>query len=559
MSKQEHPKKLVPTPKAKTILPPDSKTILGKLDNWLERHDRRMMYVVLISSTLVSLLLFDSKVSPGGDDSSYIERAWSFLYDGKFPYFQGPGYPVFLSIFVKIFGLNVIALKFFSVFCQFGFVFFTYKSFVKRIPYTVLYALLFFISFNNYIQYYSSQTFTETFFLFQQSLAVYLTFKLMDSMSETDGWVDEFKKNYLKWLVFGLMFVLLSLAKSIAFASILGVIAYFILKKNYKHAVYALVAFIVIKIIYQLIITSIYGPNTSDQMELLLRKDLYKPEGGHEDFSGMIDRFFNNFNTYISLHMYRIMNLRKTDTLLVIPALSYISSIILGICVFLSYRRNKYIFFTGIYFIILCIGIFFGVQASNMQDRLIIIVMPFIFIILFYGMYELTKQYPGIQYAFVIFSVLMLFVTIGKTLSLAKENVIALKKNLSGDIYYGYTPDWENFLKMSKYCADSLPADVGILSRKPNMSFIYSNGRRFVGQYITTTMDADSVLMSWKNNHVGYILLPKLRKDPRKNNGEVINTIHRMLGPVYQKYPQKVKLVKTIGTAESCELYQLID
>jgi hypothetical protein len=110
---------------------------------------------------------------------------------------------------------------------------------------------------------------------------------------------------------------------------------------------------------------------------------------------------------------------------------------------------------------------------------------------------------------------------------------------------------------MSKYCADSLPKDAQVLSRKANMSFIYSNGKKFVPQYIANTVDADSVLMLWKAKNVSYILLPKLRKDPRKNNGEVINTIHRMLGPVYQKYPQKIKLVKTIGTMESCELYQL--
>jgi hypothetical protein len=536
-----------------------SKNLLDKLDNWFERNDKKMFYVVLICSTLVSLLLFDSKVSAGGDDSSYIERAWSFLYENKYPFFQGPAYPVSLSLFIKIFGLNVIALKFFSLLCQLGFVFFTYKAFVKRIPYTVLYALLFFIAFNNYIQYYSSQTFTETFFLFLQSIAIYVTFKLIDKIDVNIGWVEELKKNYLKWLLFGALFLLLSLAKSIAFASVLGVLAYFILNKNYKQAVYAAAAFLLIRIIYQVICTKLYGPNTSDQMELLLRKDLYKPDGGHEDFSGMIDRFFNNFNTYISLHMYRIMNIRKTETLVIIPALSYISAIILGICTFISYKKNKYIFFSGIYFILLCVGIFFGVQAANMQDRLIIIVMPLIFMVLFYGAYELTKKSPGAQYAVVIFSAIMLLRTMFITFSLAKDNTVALRKNLGGDIYYGYTPDWENFLKMSKYCADSLQPDAQVLSRKPNMSFIYSNGKKFVPQYIVNTMDADSVLMAWKQQNVSYILLAKLRKDPKKNNGEVINTIHRMLGPVYQKYPQKVKLVKTIGTAESCELYQLLN
>ncbi|HSH66196.1 MAG TPA: hypothetical protein VLB84_10460 [Bacteroidia bacterium] len=541
----------------KTLAPSTSMSLLEKLDTWFEKHDKKMFYFVLIASTLVSLLLFDSKVSPGGDDSSYIERAWSFLHEGKYPYFQGPAYPVFLSLFVKIFGLNVIVLKFVSILCQLGFVFFTYKAFVKRIPYTVLYALLFYISFNHFIQYYSSQTFTETFFLFLQSIAIYLTFKLIDSVDFSSGWMEGFKKNYGKWLVFGAMFVLLSLAKSVAFACIIGVFAYFILRKEYKAGVYALLGFFIIRIVYQVICTSVFGPNTSGQLELLLRKDLYKPEGGYEDFAGMITRFFDNFNTYISLHMYRLMNLRKSDTLLSIPALSYISAIVLGICIFIAYKKNKFIFFSGIYFILLCVGIFFGIQASNMQDRLIIIIIHLIFLVLFYGFYEIVRKYQGIQYVFVIFSAIMLVRTVFITLDLANENAVTLKKNLSGDIYYGYTPDWENFLKMSKYCADSIPDNMEVLSRKPNMSFIYGKGRNFVGQYITNTTDADSVLAIWKSENVHYIMLPKLRRDPRKNNGEVINTIHRMLGPVYQKYPEKVSLVKTIGTQESCELYKI--
>ena len=109
--------------------------LFDRINRWFERHEKIIFYSLLFFSTLFSFLLFDAKVSDGGDDSSYIERAWSLLHEGKFPYYQGPGYPIFLSMIVKIFGLNVIALKMFSVVCQFGFVWFTYKAFVKRIPF----------------------------------------------------------------------------------------------------------------------------------------------------------------------------------------------------------------------------------------------------------------------------------------------------------------------------------------------------------------------------------------------------------------------------------------
>jgi hypothetical protein len=560
MSKKE---KQAATVKKGTVRSAKPKSdLLDRMNAWLEKNDRKMFFLVLLLSTVFSLLLFDAKVSDGGDDSSYIERAWSFVHEGKYPYFQGPGYPVMLSLVLRVFGLNVPALKFFSFFCQLGFVFFTYKAFVKRIPYVVLYALLAFISVNYYIQYYSSQTFTETFFLFLQSICIYVTFRIIDSIDPAEGWMDSLKKNYLKWLLFGALFVFLSISKSIGFVTILAVAGYFILKKNYRQAVYALVAFFLIRFIYQQITGLAFGPNDTNQLELMLRKELYKPELGHEDFGGMIDRFFGNFNTYMSLHIYRIMKLRSDhyEITSIIPQLSYITALVMGIFTFLSYRKNKFTFFTNIYVIILCAGIFVGVQVLNMQDRLIIIAMPFIFLLFFYGFYELVKRYASLQVVFVLFAAIMLLVNVKYSLVdrvIGEKKITALKKNLAGDIYYGYTPDWENFLKMSKYCADSLPADAQVISRKPAMSFLYGNGKKFAGQFIVTSENPDTVLADWKKRNVDYVILASLRMNPKKNNGAYINTIHRMIVPVYQKYPEKIQLVKSFGTTEKCELYRI--
>ena len=536
-----------------------SEGALIRLDRWLEKNDRMVFYSLLFLSTLFSLLLFDSKVSEGGDDSSYIQRAWSLLYEGVFPYYQGPGYPIFLSLFIKLFGLNVIVLKFASVLCQFGFVWFTYKAFHRRIPYTVLFALLSFTALNNFIQYYSSQTFTETFFLFLQALALYVTFRIIDSIRAEDTWVEAFKKNYLKWLGFGFLFLLLSISKSIAIVCIVAVVIYFLLYRNYKQAAYAILAFVVLRLLYQVLVTHFFGSSNNDQFEQILRKNLYKPEGGHEDFGGLVTRFFDNFNTYMSLNFYRILNIRQAENSYVniVPQLSFVTAVIIAICSFVSYRKNKFVFFSTIYSIVLCAGIFVGIQAANMQDRLIIIAMPLLFLSFFYGAYVLALRSGLAQTMVLIVSGLMLLITVGKSSVTAKENVTALKKNLGGDIYYGYSQDWINFLKMSKYCADSLPDSTHVLSRKPNMSFIYGNGKKFEGQYWVTTTNPDSVGMEWNAKKIEYVILPSLRMNPKKNNGRIINTVHRMLAPYAKKYPQKVKLVKTIGTLEKCDLYKV--
>jgi hypothetical protein len=253
------------------------------------------------------------------------------------------------------------------------------------------------------------------------------------------------------------------------------------------------------------------------------------------------------------------MNLRNASTEVknVIPALSFISSLVIIMFTIISYKKNRYVFFSAIYFIVLCFGVFVGIQAANMQDRLIIVAIPLIFLLLYFGAYQLSMRSSLAQGLFIIASLFMLVITIGRSTMIANENIPALKRNLSGDIYYGYTPDWQNFLKMSKYCADSLPEGAQVLSRKPNMSFLYGNGKKFVGQFWVTTTNPDSVQMEWKAKNIRYVMIPNIRQNPKKNNGKVINTIHRMIVPFYKKYPQKVKLVKTIGKAEKCELFEI--
>ena len=63
--------------------------------------------------------------------------------------------------------------------------------------------------------------------------------------------------------------------------------------------------------------------------------------------------------------------------------------------------------------------------------------------------------------------------------------------------------------------------------------------------------------MDWKKENVKYVIMPNLRQNPKKNNGRIINTIQRMLGPVVQKYPEKLKLLKTEGTDEPAYLYEI--
>ena len=102
----------------------------------------------------------------------------------------------------------------------------------------------------------------------------------------------------------------------------------------------------------------------------------------------------------------------------------------------------------------------------------------------------------------------------------------------------------------------------------PRLFEFYSEGlsekaRRLFAPYPLFHTPPDSAnelaqrIVDWKKENVKYVIMPNLRQNPKKNNGRIINTIQRMLGPVVQKYPEKLKLLKTEGTDEPAYLYEI--
>lgn len=559
MAKQEKNKapnkKFVSKNLKKTTITSTEKQFWG-LEEFLDKNQLQVMLGFLFLSLIFSFFLFDIKISEGGDDSGYIQRAWYFLTRHEFPFYQGPLYPLVLAIPLSIFGINLFVLKLCSVIFALGSLWFTYLAFRKRIPYIVLFSLICFLAVNSYIQYYASQTYTESFFLFLQAFALYFVMKMIDSMDAESANPAEKKINYKGFLWIGLCFTLLSLSKSIAIVCIIPVILFFLFYRNYKYALFTFLSFAVCKAAVELGIRALYEGG-SGQLQQILLKDLYKPELGYEDFSGIMTRFYSNAQHFLSVSVYKIFHFREAIALQPIGFLTFITALGLILFAAFSYKRNRYIFFAGLYLLVLSSGIFGGIQANNKQDRLMLIVIPFIFIVLFYGLYKMTNKSSVMRFYFFCFLVAFLGINLFNSIAGSAKHFSVLQKNMKGDSYYGYTEDWVNFLKMSAYCADSLPPESFVASRKASMSFIYGKGKEFYGVYMVFSNDPDSTLAKFKQEKVTHVILASLRQNPRFNNGQVINTLQRLLYPIAQKYPQKLSLVKQIGESEPAYLYKL--
>ena len=154
-------------------------------------------------------------------------------------------------------------------------------------------------------------------------------------------------------------------------------------------------------------------------------------------------------------------------------------------------------------------------------------------------------------------TILFFFSSFIASSSKAIKNFGTLKKNLKGDVYYGYTDDWSNFLKMSAYCSDSLPPNSFVASRKAPMSFIYGHGKKFYPIYTQFSQDADTILTNFKNAKVTHVIMASLRRNPKKADGQVITTMHGLLQAIIKKYPEKIVQVKQIGETEPAYLFEI--
>jgi hypothetical protein len=79
------------------------------------------------------------------------------------------------------------------------------------------------------------------------------------------------------------------------------------------------------------------------------------------------------------------------------------------------------------------------------------------------------------------------------------------------------TPDWVNYIEMSKYAAKNTPANELTACRKPEISFVYSE-KKFYGIYNIPTVEMDTFLLSLKvpaSQRVVGLDLMKIAENPK--------------------------------------------
>lgn len=478
---------------SKNYIATSNDNIVGK--SFFDKNLNLFFYLSLFLCILFSILLFDVKVSIGEDDSGYIIQAKNFINGKDFPSWHGPFYPIFLALPMLVFDFNLIVFKLFSLLFIVGHFIFFFITLRKRINSALLFFTILLTSFNTSILYFSSQTYSEAMYMFLQSFMLFFMLKIID-------FIDNNPQNrfYLKlYLPFGLLIFLLSITKNIGIVVLISVVLYFLLDKKVFAAMFSFLSYLLFKIPFELYKKTVWSTSTLNvqgQLGEILYKNPYNKTLGQEDFSGMVTRYFENLETYISKHFLNTIGLRNADKVdsSLFPAI--IISILFLIGLVIAYRKNKTMFFISLYLLIAINVTFIALQQSWGQLRMIVIYIPLLIIFILWTLWEISqiKKLGIVKYILFIFVIFMFFKTFGQSVKKASINQKILSKNIEGNKYYGFTPDWVNFLKMSEWVGKNLPKDAVVASRKPSMSFIYAKGKEFYPIYRIPMEDGDSII-----------------------------------------------------------------
>ncbi len=486
-------------------------TFFDKCDSFFAKYEQIWFWILFGVTLLTSILLYDPRVSAGGDDSEYILRAHAFLKEFVFPGYQGALYPIVLSVVDVIFGMSIKAFKIFSMLSMLACIYFMFLAFRRRIPPTLLFITLLLVSVNSYLLYFASQTYSEAFYMFMQALLMFVFFKLFVDREGQSGKLTlpaELKRHTLLAAI--LLGVIMT--RSIGYSLFLAIIGYFIIYRQWKNIGWFAVCFIACFGIAQLLKVILWGDasiQASGQGASLLNKDFYKPELGREDLAGFINRFWTNSNQYISRFFLVMLGLRKMFTVegiygAPIPAITILVYLLGLTSICFSYKRNRYLFFSGIATGMFLVVSFVILQTTWNQYRLIVPAFPLMILLLVSALYYLLKLPRLRSFQFLLFVpvVIILSCTLTDT-SEATEKTGKLK-----DEYSGLTPDWLHYAKASAWIGDNLPENTLVACRKPSISSVYGKGKKFYGIYRVNSGSFNAFYERWKTDSLAYNIIP---------------------------------------------------
>ncbi|MBN2893533.1 MAG: hypothetical protein JXL97_16800 [Bacteroidales bacterium] len=456
----------------------------------------------MLVATVLAGFLFEMKISTGEDDSSYILAAQKFIDGDAFPTWHGSFYPIFLSFFLKLFGLKLFIFKLVSFVMIIGHIFVTYYAFRMRVPWILLLGTIIYTSVCLEILYFGGQTYSEALYLLIQISSLAAFYKLLDTNKELP---NKFSKQWKEWLVFGFLMFLLSITRNVGWSMIIAVIIYFAIEKNFRHiiaSIFSVAVFYIPYNIYKKLYWKVGGAGFEGQFDRIFWINPYDVNQGTENFSGLFNRFLENSELYLSKHFLMVLGWKEFSTTSIFLTIIMFSAFIFTFV--LIYKKRRELLLPVIY-IAVALGITFVSQQTMWdQIRLVLIYVPLSVLLFSTALWDFLSQYKNknLKIASIVLLLLIIIPSGAKSFKIAKLHYPMLKANIEGDMLYGYTPDWRHYFEIVEWATDNIPKNNVIACRKPGMAFIYGNGRKFYGIYNIQSYKIPDVIKKLENDSI---------------------------------------------------------
>lgn len=533
-----------------------------KLNAFFFKNRKVFLGVCLALCTLLSYLQFDGRLSFATDDATYVKNAHDVLAHHTYPMFQGAAYPFFLSILIAVLGFKLSLLKMSGILFLLMQIFFLYKAFINRIPAHFLFLGLLVASINLHVLQYGSFTFTEAFYMGIQALFIYSFSLVVDALEKS----KQIQQAWKVWLFFGFSMLLLTISKNAALAALGAVILYFLMKKEWLQAGFAVASFVLFKLPYELITRTLFTrPDAPSQLEALMRKSYYDPSKGNEDISGFIDRFLTNLNNFSSWHIMKSLGLRgmgDAPNILANPQESLtpfaeqpnwfltLIFVAIGVMSFIALMKHNRIGLFVLTYLAAMMGLtYFVLQTDWYQERLIVIYIPLIVIGFLFGLstFLATRKWNALQPIVFGIGMLMLCLQFASTAKAITANSAHLKMYGKGEeeTILTYDQPLQDFANLCIWAGTNIKegGETRIGTNKPAEAFVLAKKELFSSIPAINMRDADSALAGLKKYKIEYLMLDQLGYKTRQ-----------IAATISQKYPEKLEILYKIGDGETASL-----
>jgi len=478
---------------------------------------RTLLLLILFIYLVLSMFLFDPKLSTGGDNAIYIILGESISTGKGYKNIHMPdesehtqypfGFPLLLALFMLIFGSNVIGLKVFIFLFGCGVTYFMYKISSYLLKENIILVMLFYLSIPIFVLY-NHWVYSEIPFLFFSLGALHFLLKAQKDKSQ------------FYYISFGFATYAFFI-RTAGISLIIAIMIFLLIRKEFKYFGIFLLIFAAVFIPWQ--IRNMGIVSEGNYLDQLVAKDPYRLELGRVTPYELLLRMRKNFSLYAyTILPMTVFPLFNPGSRAIVAGVILIIFTIIGLM-----TTTKKFTIIKLYFI-LTILMILAWPSDWSSDRFLLPILPFFILYIFVAIHSFNEK---IRLKYLSHIVIGIFVALNviDLVPRIKDTITDNIEYVRGDKYAGYMTDWKCYFVIIELVKETVPEDNIIMARKPEFVYLVSRRKSFLFPFTT---DHDELMQAIM--HADYIIFDSFLWS---------GTTKRVLWPVLEQHPELYDIV----------------